>query len=245
MVALAQTRITIIGTAHQKTAKFSSDSILSVLNKIKPDVILLELDTSLMDAQGNYKRRLLKGNEDVATREYKRLNPALVVRRFDIEDRNAYYTRNNTFAMEQKLGHAIDSVYNAGGFDVKSKMIIDTIFALYREDNRMSQMDINSVNLKTTMAMSEKKQYWIYVKEPEVVFNTPSLRQYYDFAKEEGDFWIRRNKRMTENIVNYAKKFNGKNIVVLTGFTHKYILTKYLTPLQNNNKFTLKQFPAN
>ncbi len=242
-VLFAQTHVTIIGTAHSQTPKFSPDSILNVLNKIKPDVILMELDTSLMDDKGNYKLGQMGGNEAIATRNYKAEHGDLIVRRFDLENRNAYYTTHNTFALERKLGHTIDSIYHYKGFSAADKQKIDSVYHMYQEDNRMSQLDIYTMNSKAFMDMSAKKQYWMYVKELEVVGNNPALKPYYDFYKDDGEFWIRRNKRMTENIIGYVNEFKGKKIVVLTGATHKYILTDNLKPLQSKQHFKLLDLP--
>jgi hypothetical protein len=93
------------------------------------------------------------------------------------------------------------------------------------------------------MNLAAFKQYWMYDKQLEVIANTPDLRKYYDFYKDDGDFWVRRNKAMINNITAYLKEFKGKKIVVLTGAMHKYFLTAGLEPLQDKLDFELTALP--
>lgn len=243
--SFAQTTLTIIGTAHERTNHFTSDTLLQMLIKIKPDVILQELDTALMDSQGNYKGRATadKGNEHVASMAYKNLYPKVVFRQFDIEDRSFYYSRHNTFAMENKLSISVDSLFSNGLLSDRNLQIISSLYKINGELNTMYGMDIHILNSKKYMKLAASRQDWMYNRQLEVIGSTPALKQYYDFYKDDGDFWIRRNKAMIHNIASYLKEFKGKKIVVLTGATHKYFLTDGLSPLQSRLDFKLLDLP--
>jgi hypothetical protein len=241
----AQTNITIIGTSHEKTHHNNADSILTVLKKIKPDLILLELDTALMDEKGNFKGRAINntGNEFAASRIYKELNNNVILRRFDIEGRSAYYDQHKTFAMENKLGHAIDSLFNSHLLDETSMQIISRYYKMNQSLNELYDSDLKTLNSKEYTKLAGARQYGLYQELLAVIDRTPQLKTYYDFQKEDGDFWTVRNKAMADNITQYVKQFKGKNIVVLTGAMHKYKLIGYLEDLQASFNFKLNDLP--
>lgn len=53
--ANCQSRLRIIATVHNPTKYITQDSLTKALDDFKPDVILMELDTSLIDNKGNFK----------------------------------------------------------------------------------------------------------------------------------------------------------------------------------------------
>jgi len=243
MQVSAQTSLTIVGTAHQPTSHLNADSIYKLLLKIKPDVILQELDTALMDSRGNYKGRAINntGNEFLASAKYRQVNNKVIFRRFDIIDRSFYYDRHNTFAMEAKVDKSVDSAWK---YMPKTDMqMISVLTAANNTLKIMDDPDIYTINSKAYSNFAAFHQDWMYNKWLEVIARTPALRQYYDFWKEDGDFWVRRNNAMVNNIADYIKTFKGKSIVVLTGSMHKYLLTGGLTPLQDKLDFKLKDLP--
>ena len=241
----AQTTIAVLGTLHLRSARFNPDSILEVMNRFKPDVILMELDTSLMDGQGNLKGRAISidQNEEVAMKQYKNVNPVVQIRRFDIEYRNHYYESHKTFATEAQLDKAVDSLWKNNGLSRESMQIISTLNRVSSAIDILADMGITSINSKEYKQMAEFRQNWMYKKRLAVIAHTPALHEYYDFYKDDGEFWDIRNKRMIINIANYAKVFKGKKILVLTGAMHTYYLTIGLKPLQTGFDFKLVDPP--
>lgn len=244
-ISLAQTNVTIIGCSHVRTKNFNADTLLNVLNKIKPGVILMELDTTLMDDQGNFKGRAITNtdNEIVAAKTYKQANKNVILRHFDIENRSEYYANHNTFAMENKLGNKMDSLYRNHLLDDSSMKIMSFYYKTNQDLNNMNQSDIKTLNSKSYMQLSEFRERMLYQKWLEVIGRTRSLREYYDFQKEEGEFWKRRNKVMTGNVLKATQGFYGKTIVVLTGAMHKSLLVGYLEGLQAPMHFQLNDLP--
>ena len=45
LAANAQTTLYIVGVVHDPTPNFNADSIVNILTKLKPDLILLEFDS--------------------------------------------------------------------------------------------------------------------------------------------------------------------------------------------------------
>lgn len=244
-IAFAQTSLTIIGTQHDPTPHFNSDSIYNVLLKIKPDVILQELDASLMDDEGNYigYGATMGGNEKLASLRYRSVNPNVIFRRFDIEDRNHYYQVNNTMAMEGKVGKSMDSLYRIGALSQDNLVLRQAFGQVNYRLHQLDQSDIYGLNDENYMTIAEERQRVMYSNLLQIVSSTPQLKKYTDFQKEDGDFWVRRNERMIHNISEYIKQFPGKKIVILTGSFHKYYLTNGLKPMQSKLHFKLKDLP--
>jgi len=241
----AQTNVVVLGTNHVSSTRFNPDSILNVLNKYKPDVILMELDTSLIDDQGNFKGKAItiQENEEIAAREYKHLNRNVQLRGFDIEYRNHYYDTHKTFANEAMMDKAIDSLNKHGGLDRESMQIISALHTATTTLDILSDMGISMVNSKQYRQLAQFKQYWMYQKQLEIIARVPKLKAFYDFYKDDATFWDVRNKKMIANIAHYAKLFIGKKIIVLTGSMHTYYLLNGLQPLQSQYNFKLLEPP--
>ena len=242
---LAQSRVVILGTAHVRSERFNPDSIIAVMDKFKPDIILMELDTSLMDVSGNLKGKAAASdeNEEVAMRRYKKQHPETYIRCFDIEYRSLYYQTHQTFATEASLDRAIDSLWHHNGLDRESMQIISALNRLNSALDIIMDMGITAMNSKEYKELAGLRQNWMYNKRLAVIARTPALRGYYNFYKDDGEFWDTRNKRMINNIVSYAKAFKGKKILVLTGAMHTYYQISGLISLQNEFGFKLVDPP--
>jgi hypothetical protein len=243
--SMAQTHVSIIGCQHEPTSYFNAATLTEVLNQCQPDVILMELDTNLMDNNGNFLRWAVtdRGNENLAVKDYKNMHGELVVRPFDIAGRSVYYANHNTFAMENRLWKSIDSLYH---YQLLSNENMDKIAAYYKVNdtiNQLSSKDVNVLNSAMYRGVAARRQNGQYNKTLEVVASTPSLKKYYAFFKDDGDFWIARNHAMIDNVMGYIKAFPGKNIIVLTGAMHTYFLIDGLEPLQHRDNFILMRLP--
>ena len=241
----AQTRLTIIGTAHEPTPHFNSDTLFDLLKKIKPDVILMELDTNLMDNQGNFKRWAINdvGNEHIASVRYRDIHPKVLFRPFDIAGRSVYYQNNNTFNKENSLFHSLDSLYGKKALSSQNMQIVADYYAVNDSLNKLYYERVYVLNSKMYMDLAARRQYGQYNKLLHVVATTPELSGWYDFFKDDADFWDVRNHAMINNILNYIKTFRSENIVVLTGAMHKYYLNDSLRSKQAAYHFKLVDFP--
>lgn len=62
---------------------------------------------------------------------------------------------------------------------------------------------------------------------------------YREGYKRAGDFWDIRNITMAKNILTMTQKFQGKKIVVLNGFFHRYYLKSILSEKEEEYNFKL------
>ena len=236
----AQTSLTIIGTMHNPIGQINANAILDALKKISPDVLLLELDSSLMDSTGKVLYSF-KSNENEAVSEYEKIH-SFIKRPIDFKDRNKYYKDNNTFELEDKFSAAIDSIYKAGKMDPSSQTFYETYKRINKVLNVFDRSDLVTINKPTTSALMELRQDMSLNGFVKICTDTPGLTAFKDARQKEADFWIVRTNAMTQNILKYITQFKDKKIVVLVGYYHKYALMNNLKKEQANYGFTIKEF---
>ena len=68
--AAGQTEVCLVGTRHEPCAYFNSDSVHLILSRVRPDVVLMELDSSFFDRNFRFDLErypdLLSTNETIA-----------------------------------------------------------------------------------------------------------------------------------------------------------------------------------
>ncbi len=79
-------KVFLVGTVHNKTENFNADSIYNLLIKYKPDIILMELDSTFFYEDFTY-RTLFDGNEMIATVRFKMNYPKVKIRPVELEGR--------------------------------------------------------------------------------------------------------------------------------------------------------------
>lgn len=227
----AQTKVYVIGTTHQAVNCINSEALEDILNKIRPDVILVEVDSSFLTKDFHfdlekYPDILSSSMENTAVNRYKQKNQ-VVLRPFDITGRNEFYRQNDYFAKEDGLfGELLDMKANKD-YSEENERLFDlawSIIELYAEAENITSDDINSdVRQKFT-----ELKYATYDTFLNICENEPKLHKWIDFARLQRDFWIRRNQTMVDNISLFAEEFRGKTIAVIVGFEHKYFIVNKL-----------------
>ena len=56
----SQTTITLIGTVHNSTVNYTKQDLYRILKRLKADVILVELDSTLLTPDLKFKKEFLK-----------------------------------------------------------------------------------------------------------------------------------------------------------------------------------------
>lgn len=236
----SQTYLTIIGTHHYPTDRVNSNTLYQELLKIKPDIILMEYDSSIMDKNGNF---LVKSNENeqVAVKQYLNGHSA-VIRPFDFEGRNQFYRKNQTFKKEQEFFSLRDSLFSNGLLDSVSNAVYQEFLQVNNILNVIAEGTLYDLNNKTSMAVIKLRQELNYHKTVIMCYRNDQLYRYADFWKQNGEFWIFRNNKMVENIFKYCEEFQGKKIVVLSGFYHKYFLHEGVETKASEKNVMIKEF---
>ena len=237
----AQTYLTIIGTQHYPTENINSQSIYEQLNKIKPDVVLMEQDSSTMSDDGEF---LINSNELEPT-SVKRLEKDynVIVKPFDYKNRNKFYADNQIFTKENSFFHSMDSVYSNKLMDSLSYCVYRNMIEVNTILNTMgSNADLKELNSVTYQQVSKLRQDLNYNGFLGICYRVKYMQQWAKFWKQDGDFWTFRNNTMVDNILKYCDQYKGKKIVVLTGAMHKYFLFDAIEKKQKANHIILKEF---
>ena len=244
LTGFGQTTITIIATVHNKTKYITADTIYAAVNSFKPDLILLELDTSLMDDEGNFKKIDPNSNEMQVALRYKKEHSNVLLRRFDVDYRNQYYKDHKTFVQENNMFKPIDSLFRNNALNDTSWFIVSSLYAANQAMNNMGYMRLKDINSQYFMSLASFRQNWLYKKVLGLIKNNPGLNQWYSFFKDDADFWEMRNATMVKNIAAFARKYTNKSIVVMVGNYHKYALIDSLKPLEKEGHFLLNAYSS-
>jgi hypothetical protein len=238
----APAEVVVVGTVHAATPKFSVDTLLGVLGRVRPAVILVELDSSFFDdsmrLRPEYQAISL---ENVAvTRFATRTGTPLLP--YDIEGRNREYERQDYFARQRQLNQTIGQLDDRGAFDAEAKGLLrelDDLSAVRDAIGADRAVVINSAASDTAI---KEKQTYSYAGLRRVIALTPGLADYAEFWKRADEFWVRRNETMRANIARIAARYAGRRVVVICGYEHRYYLRALLRQDESAGRLTLHEF---
>lgn len=253
------TVVCILGTVHQPNPNYNSDSIVAILNLFQPDLILTEEDTLLFENyHKEYTQTMQKplfarlgrsfgfgSTEEIegrAVRKYKISYPAVDIRPFDYEGRNAFYAANNTFLKEDEVGKRLEHLAGRHLLTEEQLKIWNAYCTLNDSLNRISSETPHVINQLAYYSLTERRQDYQYHKVADIVNSHDSLKALRTFYNTNGEFWNTRNKTMAGHIANFVRLYSNKRIMVLTGAMHKYFLRNELKLLQEKLKFRLQEY---
>ena len=237
LTVIGQTNFYIVGTVHDRTRNFNPDSVLNILAKLKPDLILIELDSSFFDNDFNLKIRT-PTNETLGINKYVSKHPT-PIRPYDIKGRKRAMniieieaeSLNRISSIEQRLDSSQRQTYI--DFKRTNKEVISFIKKKPHEINQMG-----------TYVLVEENQILMYKGLLEIIESRTELDDLKIGYRQCGVFWDHRNKRMVQNTLFFLSMdiFKNKTIVLFTGFFHKYYLLNQLLPRQETCGFVIKEY---
>ena len=237
-----RTEVTVIGTVHGPTARFTEGTLIDILKRVQPDLILLELDPSFFDGSfvlpEKYQGITL---ETKAVTAYGKL-AAVKLRPFDIEGRNKFYQEHDYFKHELSLNQEINRMHGAGQLSPEARLIFEGLLALAAVRDACGAERPEVINSSACDAAIEKKQDYAFKGIGKIVELTPALKEFKPFWSLADDFWARRNEAMVRNVVRHAKEVRAKRVVVLCGYEHRYYLRKRLAEQAPGEGFVLKEY---
>ena len=240
-ICYGQKQIWLIGTAHEEKNYINADSLTYALNKIKPDLILIELAEKYFteDYQLNLEKYpdLLSTNENIASYKYQQLH-TVELRPFEIDGRNEFYKRENYFEKESQMFNEMLNLYENNKLSANSKTNFEILLSAlisYANVEFRSLTEANSDVATKFLALKNKINFELMIS---IVKQTEELEKWLEFSELRKDFWDRRNKAMFEKISGYSKEYPDKKIVVLVGNDHKYFLLELL----KQNEFEVKNY---
>jgi len=238
--------VCVIGTHHNITNACNPRVLDSVLRIIKPDLIFVEMDSTFFTHDFYYDTIQrpylidpeLSTVETITTYHYKKMNPEVDLRPYDISNRNDYYRQNDYFNIKPAMYQDIfkyASVDTVSERDYRDFMLLAVSLHCI---NNLNLSSLAALNAESTTSMTFL-QNMIYMNSAiNLTESIDSLKKYEDFAKWQKDFWETRNSRMIENIILLSEGY--ERTVVLTGNLHKYHLVLGLSA--NKLEIELKEF---
>lgn len=230
-ISYGQNQVWLIGTAHEKTNYINPDSLINAFNKIKPDLILVELEEQHFTSNYNFNFAefpdILTTNENIASHRYQQLY-GTPLRPFDINDRNKFYIEENYQERENQMFNEMLTLYKNNKLSENCKVDFEILlFTLnsYSQLTFSSMRELNSDVATKFFALKNKINFELMIS---IIKRTKELEKWVGFVELRKSFWDRRNKEMAENIIKYATVFEGRKIVVLVGYDHKYALIELL-----------------
>ncbi len=253
-VDFRKTQIYTIGVVHTENKFRNSDSLLNILNSIKPDLILAENDTlsgyfksdyTLVQPPKWYKvaRKLNVGKkmppEMDLLYKYQEINNSVLIYPFDITIVN----RNKYVASQKEKENQWVSALN---FASSSNKIPDSILPAHRDyirynnwlfeigqgDYRMMNRTIVTDSIRNMMKL--EMEYF-----PKLIKSVQSLSDYNSWYTENINYWVLRNEVMSKNIIKFIEMTKAKKVVVLTGILHKYYLLDLINAHNNESKYQI------
>ena len=230
-ICYGQKQIWLIGTAHEEKNYINADSLTNALNKIKPDLILVELEEKYFtkDYQFNLEKYpdLLSTNENIASHKYQQIH-RVKLRPFEIEGRNEFYRREKYFDKENQMFDEMLDLYKNNKLSENCKIDFEILLSTLRSYSDVKFRSLSEANSDVAtkfFAITNEINFDLMIS---IVKQTKELEKWLKFSELRKDFWNRRNKAMFDKIKSYSEEYPHKRIVVLVGNDHKYFLLKLL-----------------
>ncbi|PNQ72566.1 hypothetical protein C1T31_10445 [Hanstruepera neustonica] len=244
--------LVLLGTVHQPVANFTPDSLYNILVKIKPDLILFEVDSSFFTKNFEFKKTW-DSNENIATVTY--MNTFDVdVRPYEFTGRNAYRLKIGSRPTDSKASQLLDSLYKNKQLNALDTKIYERFLNINDSLNAFAYLGaraFNSAETDNTASMRQAYQYkdllGIMDKYPifhETYYVKPDgdSISYFEGYKRASEFWDLRNQTMAKNILHFIQDADYQRIVVLNGYFHRYYLNALIKPKQDSLNFMVKEF---
>ncbi|MDQ0780162.1 hypothetical protein [Chryseobacterium sp. W4I1] len=247
----SKTEICIIGNIHDSVPNYHPKILFSILDKVKPDIILHEVDSKGMK---EYESGIgITENEIKASNSYLKKYPGTLRFPFDFEGRNQYRKDRGMVPTDNLTVKLIDSLYKAKQLAPSEMKIYESFTNTTKDLMKIAELSPENFNNTATDQLSEKRQNAQYSELLKIVEARPEFANrfvvkpngekisYRNGFKLMSGFWDLRNHTMAQNIYKIAEKYPGKKIVVLTGFLHRYYILKELKRI-NNGTYVIKEF---
>jgi hypothetical protein len=247
-----KTSLVVLGTVHFPTKLINADTIYSAIKKVRPDIILLELDSSFFTSQFQLKQ-LYDENEIQAADKYIKENRNCIIRPYDFEGRNKYRV-DMGFAQSDKVLKRLAMMYYANKLNTVAVSSWKKFQELTDSLDVIGKMDLDTINSIRTDNLVCERQFYQYKKIKEIINNKEEFLTSFEVSSKGDTLTYReifnryayfeewRNRVMVENILKIIGQNPGKRILVLTGFYHRDFLLTELTFKETALHFVIKEY---
>jgi hypothetical protein len=237
-------RIIVMGTVHNSSDNFDSAKLVAIIDRIRPDLILVELDSSFFMPDMSFKPETINlslENQAVSTWVKDHHVP---VRPYEIEGRNRIYEEHSYFGLQKDLSASLKQAVKDSLQVPEAKTPLDAVKRFDQISYALSLDRPEVFNSDACDKAMESKQYYGGEGLARIVALTPSLAKFSEFCKFKHDFWIMRNNAMVDHIILRVKEFHPKTVLVICGFEHRYYLRNGLREKSLKEAILLKEYWA-
>lgn len=247
-----KTELTIIGTVHFPTKNINKDTIYSILENLKPDIILMESDMTNFNSDFTFKNTYDE-NEWNAIVKYRTNFKNTLFRPIEFEGRNDYRKQNGIQNSDVVLNE-INVLDSLNILSEKHKKIWYRFVELSNSLNELDNNSLKEINSISTENLVRERQFYQYQKLKEIVDENDEFAKlkietatkdsisFRELYKRYCYFEELRNRTIIDNVLKWKNKYPNKKIVVLIGFYHKYFLVNELKWKQKENNFEMKEY---
>ncbi|TAH07530.1 MAG: hypothetical protein EAZ12_08680 [Sphingobacteriia bacterium] len=231
-------KVIVLGSVHSGNKSYTVKKLYQILKEIKPDIILLEFDSTTIaqcaipyvfgqrtaEFLGIWKNPI----EYRASRNYQRKNKEVCLVPFDVHIPNRTTYVKYQYQMESSHYAAMNQLYNENKFSSADSAIYEPYAKL--NNAFLQKMDSNLLVINRSSLMDTVQQI-VQLEATNIKTLTNKyneLQPYSNWFNANIDYWEQRNKKMCQNLARELNANSGKTIVILTGLMHKYYITNFL-----------------
>jgi len=138
-------QVTVLGTVHFPTANINSDSIYQVLKKIRPDFILMELDTMFFDKDYSFSQTLDE-NEFKAVAKYVEEFPTVNVRPIEFKGRNSYRKKIGIYSDASLVFRNFNNINRSKTYTNEEQRKWDRFVHFWSKSTAIDTTDLRGLN---------------------------------------------------------------------------------------------------
>ncbi|MDQ8748298.1 hypothetical protein ATE49_10800 [Elizabethkingia miricola] len=249
-------RVIILGTIHYGAENINAKSVYTILSDFKPDIILLEAESSIFEKENVLKTDFdgINNNEFQATLKYQKENPGVQIKPAELEGRNNYRKELGIYSEAGFVFNKLEELDKKGEIKLsdQEKKNLSKLNSYWDAVESIAKQDLKTVNSKQSDAIVDSLMKYQYNRTRDIVNNhneftkfrllssknkkdTITYKEYFNnWSNFEGNI---RNEGIAKNVIKYYKENPGKKIILLTGFKHRFFIKKYL---ENQNIKTVE-----
>ena len=229
-------KLSIIGTVHFPTPGVNADSIYQAIKMAKPDVILLERDSTSFDSSFNPIFYDSQENETIAIKRYLKEHPNVSIRPIEFEGRNSYRVETGLFPQANEVYQELNEMARSGRFSSQHQQIWDQFATYWMQMDSLTSTSLKALNTKMTDEIVEKAKQIQYTEMKKIVNSNDvfekrmmdargdsiSLKDYFD--KWEQFEHYERNNAMVANTLRTMNSMPKQKFVLIVGYHHRYYI---------------------
>ncbi len=238
----APAEVVVLGTVHAATPRFSVDTLLAILDRVRPAVILVELDSSFFGDSSRIRAEFQAVSlENVAVTRFS-ARTGTPLRPYDIEGRNRAYQSQDYFARQRRLSQAIGRLDDGGTLVPEAKGLLRELDDLSAIRDAIGADRAVVINSAASDSAVRQKQVYGYAGMRRIIELSPGLAEFADFWRWAEEFWTRRNETMRANIVRVTALYPARRVVVICGYEHRYYLRTLLRQDEAAGRLVLREY---